>query len=227
MPSTRLARLIDTLTRACGEPGLPKASGPFELILLENVAYLVDDDRRARSFEALRAGVGLDPRSILDAPDDALLAATSLGGMHPGLRMEKLRAAARIVLEDHDGDLRPVLGLPPARAVRALAKFPGIGTPGAEKILMFCGAHPILALESNGLRALLRIGYGEEKKSYAATYRSVRDEAAGELPADTAALTRAHLLLKEHGRRVCRRTAPACESCPVSAGCDFLRIRRR
>jgi len=227
MPSMKLPRMIDALARAHGEPARPPVTGPFEMILWENVAYLADDPKRSRAFETLRAGVGLEPAAILAAPDEALMAATSAGGIHADLRMEKLRDAARMALDGHDGDLRPVLALPPARAVRTLARFPGIGAPGAEKILMSCGAQPILALESNGLRVLQRIGYGKQEKSYAATYRSVRDRAAAEMPEDPAALTRAHHLLREHGRRICRRTTPACEACPISRSCLFFKTHTR
>jgi hypothetical protein len=50
-------------------------------------------------------------------------------------------------------DLGAVLDRPQADAIRALKKFPAIGEPGAEKILLFAGKAPILALESNGLRS--------------------------------------------------------------------------
>ena len=38
------------------------------------------------------------------------------------------------------------------------------------------------ALESNGLRVLVRLGFGEDRKSYAATYKSVREATLEELP---------------------------------------------
>jgi len=227
MPRTKLARIIDTLARAHGEPGRPATHGPFEMILWENVAYLVDDERRLRAFEALREKVGLGAEAILDAPDDALLEVVSTGGILPAQRVEKLRAAARITVSEFGGSLDALLELPAAAAMKALARFPGIGAPGAEKILLFCGARPVLALESNGLRVLVRLGYGKEQKSYAATYRSAREAAASELPAGCAPLARAHLLLREHGRKVCRRASPLCETCPVAAQCLFFRARTR
>ena len=48
------------------------------------------------------------------------------------------------------------------KARRALKRFPGIADPGADKLLLFAGVTPYLALDSNGLRVLLRLGYGEE-----------------------------------------------------------------
>ena len=57
---------------------------------------------------------------------------------------------------------------------------------------MFAGALGVLALESNGLRAMVRLGFGEERKSYFATYESVREVTLEELPAERKLLTPIH-----------------------------------
>ena len=101
-----------------------------------------------------------------------------------------------------------------------MRRFPGIGEPGAEKILLFAGRHALLAPESNGLRVLVRLGLVREEKSYAATYAAAR-EASRELPARIPALQEAHLLLQQHGRTLCRRSAPLCEACPLADGCAY------
>src|SRR5438105_4599944 len=41
------AKLIARLKKHYGEPQLPPARGPFELILWENACYLLPDERRA------------------------------------------------------------------------------------------------------------------------------------------------------------------------------------
>src|SRR5207249_2069819 len=108
---------------------------------------------------------------------------------------KKLRNCARILLEEFDGDLRPVLKLPFPKAKKALQKFPGIGEPGAEKILLFTRSYPVLPLESNGLRVLLRLGFGGEKESYATTYRLVQKAIEEGLNKDYPWLIQSHLLL--------------------------------
>jgi endonuclease-3 len=100
-----------------------------------------------------------------------------------------------------------------------------IGEPGAEKILLFCGALPVLALESNGLRALVRLGFGEDRKSYASTYKLVRAATSEQLPPDCGPLTRAHLLLRRHGQEICLRNEPDCLACPVAADCRYFQIQ--
>jgi len=139
----------------------------------------------------------------------------------PELSVEKLRRSAEIALEAFGGDLRPILRLPLAQAKKALKKFPAIGDPGAEKILLFCRAYPALALESNGLRVLLRLGYGEEKPNYSTTYRLVQEAIEGELVKEYSWLIKAHQLLRRHGQELCRRTKPQCEKCPFMKECPW------
>jgi endonuclease-3 len=136
---------------------------------------------------------------------------------------KKLRTCAQIALEEFDGDLRPLLKLPLAKAKKALQRFPGIGEPGAEKILLFCHTQPVLALESNGLRVLLRLGFGEEKTSYATTYRLVQKALEEGLDKDFSWLIEAHLLLRQHGQKLCKRTKPECQKCPLASDCEFYR----
>jgi endonuclease-3 len=126
-------------------------------------------------------------------------------------------------LDEFDGDLDSVLKLPAPKATKLLMEFPMIGEPGAEKILLFSGAVSVLALESNGLRVLVRLGVGEDRKSYASTYKSVREITLEELPENSKLLTTAHLLLREHGQKVCLRNNPVCHSCVVNSGCKFFK----
>ena len=112
-----------------------------------------------------------------------------------------------------------IVKLPAPEARRALQRFPGIGAPGAERLLLLAGRAPVLALDSNGLRTLLRLGYGAEAKSYSTSYRSAQAAATAELPAEPRALATAHLLLQRHGRTVCRNTRPLCGECPVRGDC--------
>jgi endonuclease III len=96
-----------------------------------------------------------------------------------------------------------------------------MGAPGAEKVLLFTKTYPILALESNGLRVLLRLGFGEERRNYSASYLSVQEALQDQIANDCDFLIEAHLLLRRHGKELCRTNNPACEICPVSRSCAY------
>src|SRR6266487_2240594 len=191
-----LPKIISQLLKHYGQPRAPITTDPFELILGENIAYLVSDERRAEAFATLRKHVGTKPHEILAASHDEILRGTKLGGMHPEQRVSRLREIALIAMNEFDGDLKPALRLPLPKAKQALRKFPSIGEPSAEKILLFTRSYPILGLDSNGLRVLVRLGFGEEKKNYSATYRSVQEAIKNELSDDYDWLIDAHLLLR-------------------------------
>jgi len=217
----RFQKLIQRLRKHYGEPELPPARGPFQLVLWENCCYLLPDQRRAEVFEGLRTQVGLNAEAIWKADSALLLPLARKGGMRPETRVFRWREIARITLTRFDGDLDRILQGPYPQAKKALKLFPTIGDPGAEKILMFCGSAPGLPLESNGIRVLTRIGYGRDQKNYGAMYKSVLEAIAPELPKTAAALCAAHLLLREHGKTLCKTAQPNCTACPVADLCAF------
>src|SRR5215510_5444277 len=226
MSQTPFQQIIAKLEKLYGRPQPPGAD-PLGMILFENVAYLVSDDQREKAFNALRDQIGLNPTDILSAPSDKLVEVARMGGMRPEDRARKLQFIARIVLSEFEGDLLQVLKWPLAKVRKALKKFPGIGDPGVDKILLFSRTRPILALESNGLRALVRIGFGEELKNYGAAYRSAQEAVKDQLTSDSVEdyvwLICAHLLLRRHGQELCKRTEPICTSCPLAEICRYWR----
>jgi endonuclease III len=219
-----LRAAIDVLRKHYGPPKPLPTSDPFELILWENVAYLASPARRREAFSLLKRTVGTDPEAILAAKPQALESVTARGILEETFA-GKLRECAGIVLEKLDGDLAAVVRGPLDRAKRALCLFPGIGEPGAEKILLFSGREALLAPDSNGLRVLCRLGLLQEEKSYAATYAAGR-EVAKDLPAKPSVLQEAHLLLQQHGQTLCKRSAPRCDSCPLAPACAHAQAAR-
>jgi len=221
MEALVLTQIVAELRRFYGAPAPPPATDPFEQVLWENVAYLADDEKRAAAFSALRKTVGLRPEDILKAKPEKLLAVTRMGGMVPELRAQRLRQSAQIVQILLKGKLNATLDESLPKAKKTLQRFPTIGEPGAEKILMFAGKYPVLGLESNGLRVLLRLGFAEEQKSYSASYRAIKNTISGQLPQDCKSLIAAHQLLRKHGQELCKRSRPLCDGCPLRDSCAY------
>ena len=197
---TDLPALLDLLEQASGQPEpVPSADG-WQLVLAENVGYLVDDQRRWRALDELRNTVGLAPEQILAAPDAVLRGIVV--GVRPADRVQRLRQCAELAIADA-----------PWRA------YPGIGAPGVDRIDLFTGTRAVLALDANGLRVLTRLGYGEQRNSYSASYRQAQAAASGSLPATVPAMQRASQLLRRHGQVICNRNQPACSACPIAALC--------
>lgn len=215
-----LRSVVSALRRHYGKPPPPISRDPFHLILWEQVGYLVPDIQRRRAFAALRAEVGLHPPAVLAASVAKLESITRLGGpIAVSVRASRLRDSAELVLGRWDGDLRGAVRLPLPQARRALAQFPMIGEPGADKILVFTKRARLLPLDSNALRVLVRLGLTPETKGYRGTYRRAQQTLATALPSDHNWLIAAYSLLRRHGQELCRRTAPACGQCPFRVLC--------
>jgi endonuclease-3 len=197
---------------------------PFELILYENIAYLAADARRNEAFRLLKTRIGSSPAKILAAPRAALREIASLG-IVADQTVEKLRNIAAIAIDEFEGNLEAVTRLPVSEAKKLLRKFPSIGEPGAEKVLLFSKAARVLALDSNGLRVLLRLGFGTEDKNYAKSYRSAQEAVDSQLKRDCDWLIEAHQLLRRHGQELCKRSRPRCEVCPLRPDCAYANSR--
>ncbi len=217
--------MIQRLRAAYGRPKPLPSSDPLELIYWENAAYLLSDERRQKAFDLLRERCGLEPRKILAAKYSELLEIAKLGGMRPEVRVERWLTIARIALSEFQGDLQKAAKLPLKQAKKALQRFPVIGEPGAEKILLFSNSHRVLGLESNGLRVLVRVGFGREQKNYSATYRSVQEAIAPQLGDKLAPLIQAHQLLRQHGMERCKTTAPICRGCALADMCRYYQTQ--
>jgi endonuclease-3 len=223
MPTAaKLAWLVEELAKVHGPAAEPFPADAFEIVLWENVAYLVNDTRRRQAFEALVRSIGTRPEDLLDASEDQLHDVARHGILADHFAT-KLRAAAEIAWTDFRSDLTATLAQPPETAKRALRKFPGIGEPGAEKILLFTRSHPFLAPESNGLRVLVRFGICPGDDNYTETYAAARDAAREQLGEDFDVLIAARHHLRVHGQSICKRTKPDCGVCPVREECPFPR----
>jgi endonuclease III len=220
--SLTLGEVVKVLRAHYGPPTPLPTADPFELILWENVAYLAPPARRREAFEQLKRTVGTTPADILRAEQTALERVTAQGILKSTFAA-KLRECAIIAVNDFGGDLGAAIRGPLDKAKRALRSFPGIGEPGAEKILLFSGQQALLAPDSNGLRVLLRLGLVPEEKSYSRMYAASR-QVAKHLPAEPSVMQEAHLLLQQHGQTLCKRGVPLCEACPIAPECAYARL---
>ena len=161
------------------------------------------------------------PRFLARFPDIATLAAAAedevlslWSGLGYYSRARHLHRCAQVVVNDWGGTL-------PARAEQ-LQTLPGIGRSTAAAIAAFCHGERVSILDGNVRRVLTRVLAFADDLAQPAAERRLWDLAQAMLPAaptadDMAAYTQG---LMDLGATVCRRTRPACEACPVAAGCQ-------
>lgn len=220
MSPTSIPAVLKALRAFYGAPSAPISTDPFELILWEQVGYLVPDVQRHKAFDALRTQIGLRPAALAAASSSRLTAVARIGGsIAAASRAGRMRQSAELVLDRWKGNLKQVLKLPLPEARRALAAFPMIGGPGADKLLAFTGSARLIPLDSNGLRVLQRLGVAQVHRDYRRSYEAAQMAVAAYASATRAGRIAAFSLLQQHGQTLCRRQAPHCGECPVLRWC--------
>jgi endonuclease III len=221
--------ILATLEARYGAPSPDWPTDPYLFLLWWQCGYPPSEERCTRGWEALRASIGSSPKQLLGVRTAQLARALAAGGMVPELRATRVRSIARTVQKEFAGDPRSALErLPLAAARKALKRFPGIGPPGADRILLFAGVAPVAAVPSNCPHVLVRLLAGTESAKYRDTYARARALIEAQIPAILAARQRAYLLLQRHGRELCKTKDPKCGECPVATACAWRarRIRR-
>jgi A/G-specific adenine glycosylase len=146
--------------------------------------------------------------ALAEAPLDDVLAEWS--GLGYYRRPRALQALARVVVEQHDGEL--------PRTLEALAALPGIGPYTAAAVGSIAFGLPALSVDGNVGRILCRIAAIEEDFRRPPVRR--RLEA---LVADAMQQHEPHELnqsIMELGARVCTPRAPRCHECPAASWCE-------
>lgn len=202
------------------EPCWP--TDPYLSLVWWHCGYPASDAACAKGWESLNREIGVDPQQILEALPVNLATALRPGGMVPEIRALRLKEIAARVQDEFGGDLRAALVGPIAQVRKALKKFPGIGDPGADRILLFAGIAPVAAVPSNCPQVVVRVQRGQESANYVATYREARQAIESEVPETLDARIRTYLLLKRHGQELCKLAKPKCAQCPIRSACAFF-----
>lgn len=200
---------------------------PYAFLVWWHCGYPASDAACARGWQALNSAVDIEPRQLLGASQAKLAAALKAGGMVPEVRAMRLQEIAQRVENEFGGDLREGLVGKIADVRKALKRFPGIADPGADRILLFGQIAPVAAVPSNCAHVLVRIQLGLERENYGLTYREAQSLIEADVPEQFHLRQRAYLLLKEHGQKLCKRTKPHCERCPVRSECAYFAGKNR
>jgi endonuclease III len=223
-----LDEVLDNLESSYGAqlPNFP--TDPYLFIVWWHCGYPASDAACAKGWQALERDIGVEPEALLAANPTKLAAALKPGGMVPELRAMRLKEIAERVQKEFGGDLREGLkGMPLARVRAALKTFSNIADPGADRILLFAGISPVAAAPSNCPHVLVRIRMGQERENYGVTYKEAQSMIATDVPAKFDARTRAYLLLKCHGQKLCKLKNPKCGECPIAGSCAFFAGKTR
>lgn len=221
MAKLRITDLLDSLESHYGALDPQAPTDPYEFLVWWHCGYPASEERCAKGWASLTREVGIAPKKLTAASTAKLGGALKAGGMVPDLRAARLKEIAAQVQRDYGGDLRSALSsLTAPQARKALKAFPGIGNPGADRILLFCRFSPVAAVPSACPHVLVRVLHGPEGPKYVAIYAAAQ-RILNTLPATFDQRIRGYLLVARHGHELCKRSNPLCDRCPVRPRCAF------
>lgn len=162
-------------------------------------------------------------RFLEQFPDIAQLAAASDGalmkaweGLGYYARARNLRRAARLIVDEHQGEL------PSTQA--ELLKLPGFGLYTSASVASLAFGEDRAAVDGNVMRVLARVYAIDADIKLSATRREVQRLADALIPAGKAGAFNEALM--ELGATVCKPKAPQCTGCPVRRYCRAYREQR-
>jgi endonuclease III len=222
-----ITRILDTLESLYGALPPFAPSDPYKFLIWWHSGYPASEARCEKGWQSLKHHIGIAPKQLMAAPTAKLTNALKAGGMVPELRAARLREIAARVQTEYSGDLRTALAsLPAPQARKALKSFPGIGNPGADRILLFARLFPVAAVPSACPHVWVRIAHGPDDDKYPAQYAAAQ-RMLDEIPANFDARIRAYLLTNRHGGELCKRAHPACDRCPLQSVCIFAKRAKK
>lgn len=212
-PRSRLERVLERLESRYGVPPRPRVDALTELTLLYLVGGGADAKRALGALAPLCDKLGAVDADKLAETSRELVAQVCVEASVDGV-LAALRAAGTLAQRLAGGlDAGCRRELTEARAL--LGSLPRLSEHHADVLLLYSGAHALVAPSGFALQVAARLGY--PGSSYAAIARSLDLE----VPSSDALgfAWRAHHLLDQHGKQLCTRQAPACTSCPVRQSC--------
>jgi len=213
---TRLDGLLHRLYRFYGLlPAPPK--DPFILFVWEVLSNHGTPLKRDKGLATLKKLRALTPDSMWRLPMSTLEPIVRSVGPYADERLERLRTGIEIFRRNHD--LPYVIKGPLPAARRAIKPLPTLGEQGAQRMLLFTANHAVMPVDSRVSRVARRLGYGETRKQFSQTARSVREALARELPSTVEVYQRAYTYLSHHGAMTCTEAHPHCTVCPLLKEC--------
>lgn len=201
------------LFAAQGPQGWWPADTPVEMaigaVLTQNTAWINVE----RALANLRKAELLDAGALIDQPDDVLAAHLRPSGYF-NIKVRRVKALARFLVDRVGGDPAGLARWPLAEARAALLAVPGVGRETADSILLYAAGHPIFVIDAYTRRLAGRLGLADPMLDYDALRRRFEEA----LPRDVALLNDFHAQIVVHGKDRCR-PRPRCDGCPLAEHC--------
>jgi endonuclease-3 len=212
----RVAWIYERLAEAYGVPEWRPNGDPLGELIATILSQHTSDVNSERAYKALRERFPMWVEAR-DAPVEEVAASIRSGGLAE-VKAERIQNILHLLTKRLGGapltlDFLADQSMDEADAY--LRSLPGVGPKTAACVLLFALGKPAFPVDTHVWRVTRRLGLIGAKVSADAAHDALERMIP---PAWRYAM---HINLIRHGRRICAAQRPACERCPLRAGCAY------
>lgn len=217
MDEKSIKRILELLVEQYGSrewrPGQSPLSVLVQTILSQNTSY----SNSKRAFESLLGSFG-NWEEVADANVSQIADSIKTGGLGK-IKARYIRQVLGEVRRRRDGfELDFLSELPLDEGRDWLRQLPGVGMKTASCVLLFSLGVPALPVDTHVLRVARRLGMVDSKASAERVHKSLE----GLVP--SSGVYQFHVLLIEHGRKICKAQRPRCDQCVLRGLCPSCEV---
>jgi len=218
MAEKRPEKILQTLRKTFTMPKwITSNRDPFKTLIVTIISQNTADRNTAKAFENLSKLFKITPEALANAEMSQIEECLRVAGLYRN-KAKTIKQISKIILEEFQGNLKPMLSLPFEEARKTFLQLPGVGPKTADVVLLFCAEKPTIPVDTHVNRVAKRLGFAPENGDYETVRKSLQSLYN---PKDYLAV---HVLLILLGRKYCRAGNPLCKQCPVNTLCPSKRL---
>jgi endonuclease-3 len=190
---------------------------PVDELVSTILSQHTSDTNTARAYASLKQAFP-NWDEVIDAPTQEVADAIRSGGLANQKAPRIQNVLANVREQRSDFDLRFLNDLPVDDALTWLTALHGVGPKTAACVLLFSLNRPVMPVDTHVHRVGLRLGL------LPAGTTAERAHGALEIDMSPDEVYTAHMLLIQHGRRICKARAPRCAECVLRQHCPSAEL---
>jgi endonuclease-3 related protein len=209
----------ERLLAAYGPQGWWPAETAFEMMVGAVLTQACTWVNVEKAIAALKSTDALSPAAILAIPQDELAALIRPTGYY-NAKARKLKALARFLITNFEGDPANMAAVPTPRLREMLLGVHGVGEETADDILLYAAGKPVFVIDAYTRRLAGRLGLADGGESYGQLSTKFADASPRQSPGtnDAGVMGEYHALIVRHAKEACRK-APLCGRCVLRDLC--------
>ncbi len=207
-----IEQILKLLSAEYGNLQWRRRQSPVEVLVQTILSQNTSDRNSGKAFEQLLASFG-SWEEIACANVREIANSIKAGGLGE-VKAKYIKHALEEIRRRQDGfELGFLRKLPVDAARDWLMELPGVGMKTASCVLLFSLGMPALPVDTHVSRVARRLGLIDSKVSAENAHKLLE----GIVPPED--VYRFHVLLIEHGRRICKAQRPRCKECVLGVLC--------